>query len=45
MIKLIESGAVDLTPLLQHVYPMERIDDAFAALRSREAIRPIVQVS
>ncbi len=44
MIKLIESGAVDLTPLLQHVYPMERVDDAFAALQSREAIRPIVEV-
>ncbi len=44
MIKLIESGAVDLTPLLQHVYSMEQADDAFAALQSRRAIRPIVQV-
>lgn len=44
MIQLIQSGAVDLSPLLQHVYPMERIDDAFTALASRTAIRPIVQI-
>jgi L-iditol 2-dehydrogenase len=42
MIKLLESGAVDPSPLLTHIYPMEGAAEAFAALESREAIRPVV---
>lgn len=44
MIKLMESGAVDVSPLLTHVYPIDRVDEAFAALASRAAIRPIIEL-
>jgi L-iditol 2-dehydrogenase len=44
MIKLLESGAVDISPLLDHVYPMDRVSDAFSALESRAAIRPIIDL-
>ena len=42
MISLMASGAVDVEPLLTAIYPFERIDDAFAALRDRTTIRPIL---
>ena len=42
MVRLLGSGKVDVEPLLTHVYPLERVDDALAALQSREAVRPIV---
>lgn len=45
MIRLMETGAVDVSPLMHHIYPMERVADALAALESREAIRPIVEVA
>jgi L-iditol 2-dehydrogenase len=44
MIALMRSGRVDLSPLLTHVYPLESVDQALGALRSREAIRPIVEI-
>jgi L-iditol 2-dehydrogenase len=44
MIRLLESGAVDVSPLLTHVYPLDRVAEAFASLESREAIRPIVEL-
>lgn len=44
MIGLMRSGAVDLEPLITHVYPLEQVGDALAALESRAAIRPIVEL-
>ncbi|HSK95791.1 MAG TPA: alcohol dehydrogenase catalytic domain-containing protein [Euzebyales bacterium] len=44
MIALMGSGAVDVSPLLTHVYGIDEVDRAFAALKSREAIRPIVKL-
>ncbi len=44
MIRLMETGAVDVSPLLDHVYPMDRVTDALAALETREAIRPIIEI-
>ncbi len=44
MIRLMETGAVDVSPLLDHVYPMERVTDALAALETRQAIRPIIEI-
>jgi len=43
MIELLATGAVQVEPLLTHVYPLERIRDAFDAFRAREAIRPILK--
>lgn len=44
MIELMRSGAVDLAPLVTHVYPIEDVGLAFEALGNRTAIRPIVQL-
>lgn len=44
MIALMRSGHVDLSPLVTGVYPLEKVGDALAALESREAVRPIVEV-
>jgi L-iditol 2-dehydrogenase len=44
MIALMGSGAVDVSPVLTHVYGIDEVDRAFAALKSREAIRPIVKL-
>lgn len=44
MIELVASGAVDLSPLLTHVYSISEVGKALAALKSREAIRPIVKL-
>jgi L-iditol 2-dehydrogenase len=43
IIALIAAGAVNVEPLLTHVYPLERVDVAFDALRDRTAIRPILR--
>jgi L-iditol 2-dehydrogenase len=43
MIELLATGAVRVEPLLTHVYPLERVRDAFDAFRAREAIRPILK--
>lgn len=45
MIKLLETGAVDVSPLLDHVFAMDEAASALAALESRRAIRPIVEVA
>ena len=42
MIALLASGAIRAEPLTSHVYPLANVATAFAALRSRAAIRPIV---
>ncbi len=42
MIALLETGAVDVEPLLTHVYDLDDVNEALEALRSRAAIRPIV---
>ncbi|HET9204486.1 MAG TPA: alcohol dehydrogenase catalytic domain-containing protein [Acidimicrobiia bacterium] len=44
MIALMRSGKVDLSPLLTHVYPLDSVAEALAALESREAVRPIVEL-
>lgn len=44
MIALMQSGKVDLSPLVTHVYPLEKVREALAALESREAVRPIVEI-
>jgi L-iditol 2-dehydrogenase len=44
MIALMRSGKVDLAPLVTHVYPLESVGEALAALESREAVRPIVEL-
>lgn len=44
MIALMESGKLDLSPLITHVYPLEAVGEALSALESREAIRPIVEL-
>jgi L-iditol 2-dehydrogenase len=43
IIELIAGGAVDVEPLLTHVYPLERVREAFDVLRDRTAIRPILR--
>jgi L-iditol 2-dehydrogenase len=44
MIALMGSGAVDVNPIITHVYGIDEVDRAFQALKSREAIRPIVKL-
>jgi L-iditol 2-dehydrogenase len=44
MIALMRSGAVDLEPLITHVYTLDQVGEAFSALESRTAIRPIVEL-
>lgn len=44
MVGLMASGAVDVSPLVTHVYGIDDVQAAFEALRSREAIRPIVKL-
>lgn len=44
MIALMGSGAVDVSPIITHVYGIDEVDRAFQALKSREAIRPIVKL-
>jgi L-iditol 2-dehydrogenase len=44
MIALMRSGKVDLSPLVTHVYPLEAVGEALAALESRQAVRPIVEI-
>jgi threonine dehydrogenase-like Zn-dependent dehydrogenase len=44
MIALMRSGKVDLSPLITHVYPLDSVNEALAALESREAVRPIVEL-
>jgi threonine dehydrogenase-like Zn-dependent dehydrogenase len=45
MIALLASGAVVTGPLTAHQYPLRDVAAAFAALASREAIRPIITMS
>ncbi|MFP3913269.1 MAG: zinc-dependent alcohol dehydrogenase [Actinomycetota bacterium] len=45
MIALLRSGAVDLQPLLTHVYPLDEVGRALEALENRTAIRPIVELA
>ncbi|MGH8952828.1 MAG: zinc-dependent alcohol dehydrogenase [Acidimicrobiia bacterium] len=44
MIALMRSGKVDLSPLVTHVYPLDSVGEALAALESRIAVRPIVEL-
>lgn len=42
MIALLGTGAIDLAPLVDDRYPLDRVSEAFAALEQRTAIRPII---
>jgi L-iditol 2-dehydrogenase len=42
MIALMASGAVDVAPLLTHVYPLARVGEAYDALRERVCVRPVL---
>lgn len=44
MIALMRSGKVDVSPLITQVYPLEAAGEALAALASRDAVRPIVEI-
>ena len=44
MIALMATGAVDPSPIITHVYGIDEVDKAFEALKTREAIRPIVKL-
>jgi threonine dehydrogenase-like Zn-dependent dehydrogenase len=44
MVSLMRSGQVDVKPLLTHVYPLDSVTEALAALDSRQAVRPIVEL-
>jgi L-iditol 2-dehydrogenase len=44
MIALMRSERLDLSPLVTHVFPLERVGEALAALQSRQAVRPIVEI-
>lgn len=44
MIELMASGAVNVAPLTTHVFGIDEVELAFDALRSREAIRPIIKL-
>jgi threonine dehydrogenase-like Zn-dependent dehydrogenase len=41
-IRLIESGALDLAPMVSQVVPLERVEDGLAALKSGEATKVVV---
>jgi threonine dehydrogenase-like Zn-dependent dehydrogenase len=42
MIELIASGAVDVEPLLTHIFPLTDVVEAFAAFRERRCLRPVL---
>ncbi|HEY7582939.1 MAG TPA: alcohol dehydrogenase catalytic domain-containing protein [Acidimicrobiia bacterium] len=44
MIALMRSRKVDVSPLITQVYPLEAVGEALAALESRDAVRPIVEI-
>ena len=41
-IALAEAGAVDLTALITHRYPLDQVADAFAMLDSRDGLKVVV---
>ncbi|HZO93052.1 MAG TPA: L-threonine 3-dehydrogenase [Candidatus Baltobacteraceae bacterium] len=41
---LVTSGRVDLTPIITHVMPFERFDEAFALMRSGEAAKIVLKL-
>jgi L-iditol 2-dehydrogenase len=42
MIALMAGGAVDVGPLLTHVYPLAAVNEAYDALRERRCVRPVL---
>jgi len=44
-IRLVESGMVDVGPLVTHRYPLEEIDQAFSVAEKREGLKVIIQPS
>ena len=42
MIALMASGAVDVAPLLTHVFPLAEVTEAYEALRERRCVRPVL---
>jgi threonine dehydrogenase-like Zn-dependent dehydrogenase len=43
-VRLLADGTVRATPLITHRFPLERIQDAFAAHQSPEAIKVCVVI-
>jgi threonine dehydrogenase-like Zn-dependent dehydrogenase len=41
-IRLIESGALDLAPLVSDVLPLERVEEGLAALKSGRATKVVI---
>jgi threonine 3-dehydrogenase len=41
---LVKSGRVDLRPIITHVLPFERFEDAFALMRSGEAAKIVLEL-
>lgn len=41
-VRIIEKGLVRVKPLITHVYPLEKINDAFATMESRQGMKIIV---
>jgi L-iditol 2-dehydrogenase len=42
MIALMARGAVDVGPLLTHVFPLDEVGEAYDALRERRCVRPVL---
>ncbi|HUY96600.1 MAG TPA: alcohol dehydrogenase catalytic domain-containing protein [Verrucomicrobiae bacterium] len=41
-VRLLESGLLDLSPLVSHLWPLERLDDALVALRTGAAVKVVL---
>jgi L-iditol 2-dehydrogenase len=44
-IRLVETGAVELGPLVTHRFPLERVGEAFTVAAAREGLKVVVEPS
>jgi threonine dehydrogenase-like Zn-dependent dehydrogenase len=44
-VRLLESGLLDLTPVISHLLPLERSQEAVDALRAGKAVKVVVEIS
>jgi len=42
-IRLVESGMVDVRPLVTHRFPLEEFDKAFSTAQRREGLKVIIE--